>query len=226
MKKRIRLIGILLAMASLVLLPACGAPAPPAGPTTDPNMIYTAAVLTVQVGLTETAAARPTNTPEPPTNTPEPTATEAPTVAPTAETQQAVPTLGSVNTVAPTQAGQRPAATTAAVGVAGDHGAWMSQSPADGTTVAGGTQFQVFWSIKNTGTTTWTKSYKLAYSGGTQLSSVKTVEVDKDVKPGEKYEFYTVGVAPTKAGKYTSYWRLYNGSGVWFYEVYVNFVVK
>lgn len=223
MNTRIRLFLMIVTVAVLALLPACGA-ATPAAPTVDPNAIYTQAVLTVQSGLTETAAAAPTATATPePTATVEPTATLAPPTATIASTlATSAPQPGSA-----TQASTSAPATapTVALGKAGDHCQFGSQSPADGFSILGGEQKQVYWSLVNTGTTTWTTGYKLSHVGGRQMSGTTSVPVEKDVKPGEKYDFYTIVVGPTTKGTFTSYWKLFNGGGAAFCEVYMKYVV-
>lgn len=230
MAKRFRSILILVALAALAVLPACGA-ATPAPPTVDPNAIYTQAVMTVSAGLTETAAARPTDTPTPePSSTPEPSPTLPlpPTATQIDQTAMAQPTLAqpAINTPAPTQAGARPVATTAEMGKAGDHASFGSQSPADNTRFPGLSNQQVFWSLVNTGTTTWTTGYKLVWVGGRQLSGEVSIPVTKDVKPGQKFDFYTRMVTPEDKGTYTSYWKLTTPGGQQFYEVYLKFIVE
>lgn len=220
MKTRIRLFVMITTITVLAILPACGA-ATPATPTTDPNAIYTQAVETVQAGLTETAAAAPTAT-----FTPEPTATTPPTATPEPPTPTVETTLAQPQPGSATQAPAAPVtAPTVAMGVAGDHCQFGSQSPADGFSILGGEQKQVFWSLVNTGTTTWTTGYKLTWVGGRQMSGTTSVPVEKDVKPGEKYDFYTIIVGPTTKGTFTSYWKLVNSGGAAFCEVYLKWVV-
>lgn len=221
MNKTVRMFLLTLTVATLVLLPACSANATPAAPTLDPNAIYTQAVETVQAGLTQTAAAMPTNTATPePTATQQPTATQAPPTPTLAVTQ---PTLAQPGQA--TQAPAAPAATTAAIGTSGDHCAYGSQSPADGFKIMGGEQKQVFWSLVNTGTTTWTTGYKLVWVGGRQMSGSVSIPVEKEVKPGGKYDFYTIVVGPTVKGTYKSTWYMYNPSGGFMCEVYMQYVV-
>jgi hypothetical protein len=212
---------------SLALLPACSAAPTPSQPTTDPNAIYTQAVQTVQAGLTQTAAAQPTATQTPaPTETPEPTATpEPPTLTPTVSTT-GVPTLPQPG--APTQPSTRPLATTAALGQSGDHASFGSQSPADGASYPGLSNQQVFWSLLNNGTTTWTTNYKLVWFGGRQLSGTVVIPVEKETKPGQKMDFYTLMVTPPDKGTYTSFWHMVNASGqvIPGSEVYLKFVVN
>lgn len=231
MANKFRFVVLFLTVASVAVLTACGA-ATPAAPTADPNAIYTQAVMTVNAGLTQTAAARPSDTPTPePTATTAPTETVEPSVTPTQEAVSgtAFPTLPQPGQAAQPTAkpGSLPLATTAALGQAGDHASFGSQSPADNSHFNGGVQAKVFWSLVNTGTTTWNKSYTLKWVGGTQLSGQTSIKLDRDVAPGKKGEFYTILIAPTKNGTFVSYWKLYNASGqiVPGSEVYLKFIV-
>jgi hypothetical protein len=230
MPNRIRFALTTLAAVSVIMLSACSAAATPSGPTIDPNAIYTQAVETVSAGLTQTAVAAPTNTPTPEsTATTEPTATLAPTVEPTLDTAAttAMPTLEQPGAATATKSNAVPVATTAALGQAGDHASYGSQSPADNTHFNGLAQGKVFWSLVNTGTTTWNKNYKLKFIGGTALSGTSSIPLSGDVPPGKKGEFYTILVAPGKAGTFVSYWQMFNASGqpVPGSEVYLKFIV-
>lgn len=219
MRKPLRALILILAAAGLAILPACGA-ATPVAPTTDPNMIYTQAVMTVEAGLTQTAAAQPTSTPTlEPTETPQPSPTlpPPPTQTPISETQPAQ--------TATTQS-QRPAATEAAVNRPGDHAAWQSQSPRDGSSFSAGDQFTLMFSLLNSGTTTWTTGYRMTWVGGSELAAAHSFALTKDVKPGEKGEFYFASFAPQKTGAHKSVFYLYNSGGASFYEVYFTFNVK
>lgn len=228
MIRKIHGITLLLTVVSLAILPACSAANTPAQPTIDPNAIFTQAASTVQAGLTQTAAALPTAT-----FTPQPTETAvpSPTIAPPTEaptTDAALPTLPQPGQsgAAATQKPGLPLATTAALGQAGDHASYGSQNPADNTTFPGLSRQQVFWSLINTGTTTWTTGYKLVWVGGRQMSGDTSIPVTKDVKPGQKFDFYTILITPENKGTYTSYWKLSNPSGAMFYEVYLKYIVN
>ncbi len=219
MKRPFRALILMLAATALALLPACAA-ATPATPTIDPNMIYTQAVMTVEAGLTQTAAAQPTNTATPePTETPQPSPTLPPPPTPTAISETKPAAL-------PTATSQAPGATSPAVNQPGDHAAWQSQSPRDGSAFAMGDQFNLMFSLLNTGTTTWTSGYRMTWVGGTELAAAHTFTLTKDVKPGEKGEFYFASFAPYKSGSHKSVFYLYNAAGVSFYEVYFTFKVN
>jgi hypothetical protein len=207
----------------LFLLTACGAVSEPT-PTVDPNLIYTQAAETVQANLTGTAAAMPTST-----NTPEPTATW--TLEPTQELPTATATLaanGTLPAVSTTLTTSTVAATKAATTgqQAGDHGRWVQNVPADGTTVGKGENFMLVFRIQNTGTTTWSTDYRLVHLSGTGLSSTTSINLDKATAPGDVGEFYITVFSPLEAGKYKSNWKLVTPHGAFITEVYFAFTVS
>ncbi len=219
----------------LIFLSACSATKTPE-PALDPNAIYTQAAQTVEAQLSATAASLPTSTPtvEPSaTQQPSPTA-EPPTATPT--TQLNLPTLSAPGSdLTPAAPGSTAAATlavpqyntpTTAVQQAGDHGNWVGNAPVDGSTFSKGELFTFVFRIMNTGTTTWTKDYKLVFAYGTGLSSETVIPLTAVTKPGEVGEFYTKVFAPFEAGKYKSNWKLVNASGAYIYEVYFAFNIK
>lgn len=179
--------GLIILTAAALLLAACG---PAATPTLDPAEIRTQVAGTVQAGLTQTAAAKPTSTP---TNTPEPTST--PTVA--------TATLSVTSTIAATA--------TATNLAAPDMAEVIGVSPI--ATFAPGQEFSVTWTVKNTGNNTWTanylaRCYTTAYCFGGQ-----TVNFGKDVKPGETVDLTINFKAPSTTGDHNTLWALTNANG-------------
>lgn len=172
-------------------------------PTLDAQTVYTQAAQTVQAGLTQTAALLPTSTA---TNTPLPTSTVTPTLS-----VSATSAVSPTNTIAPTS----PRPTTA------DKAAWISQNPADGTVVTPNQPFNMVWTVKNMGTTTWNTSYQLRYylSEANLRFGGSDIKFPKEVKPGESVDLSVSMRAPTSAGEYTTIWVLTNDQGVNFYTV-------
>jgi len=232
---KIKYTGTILILLGAFLLSACSAQKTPEA-VQDPNTIYTQAAQTVQAQLSATAAMLPTSTPTlEPTATEPPTATsEPPTATPT--TQITLPTLaapGSETTpgapalaVTATKAVPQFATSTIGAQQPGDHGQWVGNIPADGSTFSKGESFTFVFRIMNTGTVTWDKNYKLVFLSGTGLSSENVISIEKETKPGEVGEFYTKVFAPLDAGKYKSNWKLVNPQGAFVYEVYFAFNVK
>jgi len=223
-KTKIRAWSLLLLVT--IAFTACGGGATPE-PTIDPNSIYTQAAATVQAQLTMTAAAMPTNTPTPPpTETPQPTPTEAatPTTPPLPTPQGGlVPTLPNV---------AAPGAVTATSGfAAGDKARFISQVPSDikGPVVFNPRKFfSIFWTIQNIGSITWTTEYYWAYLSGCPLSAVYTVKLERQVKPGEKYEFAYAAIAPLDTSCKRTNWGLKSPSGyiVPGSEVYLSYKIE
>ena len=200
----------LLACAALVLS-ACGA-ASPAEPTADPNAVFTQVAETVMVSMTQTAEAMP------PTLTPEPTATMAPTLPP-------IPTVDvqATQVVAPTI----PVGPTATVQRFGDSAQYNTQTPGDGKVFKKGEEFQFVVCFSNNGSSTWNTKYYLEWVSGNRLwSDTKYFYVGEEVKPGEKWCFYSPAVAPYNPGIYTTRWYMKNPDGEFMHEVYFTYSVE
>jgi Ig-like domain from next to BRCA1 gene len=185
------------ALLTILLLSACGAKAPAATATpVDVNAVQTAAVQTVVANITQTAAAQP-----------------SPALV---DTQAA-----SVDTDTPVPAGPTETATVIPSDTPNtklcDDSAFVSDaSVADGTHMAPGQSFVKTWRIQNTGTCTWTTSYQILYGYGTDKMGGLPTALTAQVLPGQEAEISVNLTAPTKTGNWSAYWRLRNGSGVYF----------
>lgn len=212
----------LIAIAGILLIPACSDPGASASPSPDPNDLYTAAAKTVQAQLSSTAAALPSNTP-----TFEPTETSlSPTKTLPGTQLDGTSIPGSQITLSPSASQQaQPPAATSEGQVMGDSAIYQYQSPSDGVNFFPGEEFHIAWGLKNNGSTTWNTSYQLRFMSGEQLSGIDHVDVSKNVAPGEKFEFFLAAFAPRGLGEYISIWGLYNGAGVFLYDVYLKFNV-
>lgn len=194
-----------MATAAIVLglLAGCGK----ATPTVDPSLKITEIASTVQAELTSIALL-----------TPSATATPESTVTPTR--MPATPTLStSPVTATPTRAMITP--------ISGDNAKWLADvTIPDYSVVTPASSFVKTWSIQNTGTTTWTKDYKLIYLEGLQgTNNTVTVNLSKEVAPGESVEVSVPFTAPATNGTYSSAWKMYTASGYVFGEVlfmYIN----
>lgn len=193
--------GILFSFLMLATLAACSNAN--ATPTTSPEMVYTQAAETVAAGLTQTAAFLPTATSTPtvrPTNTPKPTLAASPTSDP----------FTTPVTIS-----------TATKSVGPDRAEWVGQSPGDGTVFAAGEDFTLVWSVKNTGTSTWTTEYQLRfYLGDPSLRfEASDIKLPKEVKPNETIDLSLWMEAPHESGDYTTIWVLSSNEGVNFYPL-------
>ncbi len=207
----------LLLIIVVSLLSACG-PTQAAQPTStlDPQMIYTAAAQTVQAQFTQAALLTPS-----PTATQEATATLA---VPTIDTS--LPTLpgpGSV-TLAPTLAAPGSAIvtltlmanalpTTAPASNSRVTAQWVKNDPSDGAVILAGTKFDIAWTIKNTGTTTWNTNYTYGYLSGAKYFERLSYNFRKEVKPGEEVTILVDAVAPSTSGSYYTWWKIKDDQG-------------
>jgi len=205
--KSIMLAVFLLVVASLALS-ACGSSE--TTPTPDPAVVFTQAAQTVAAGLTQTAASLPTATPTatlPPTSTPTPTLQVSPTSA-----ESPTPTIP-------------PTATRSSVA---DRADFVGQSPLDGTVMYPEQPFTLTWTVKNTGTTTWSTSYQVRYylSDATLRFGASDIRFPKEVKPNENIDLTLSMKAPGKAGDYTTIWVLTNADGQNFFTLTLNIKVS
>jgi hypothetical protein len=218
LQKTTRLFAIL---AFAVILVGCTGPTVVVPPTQDIPQIRTESAQTVVAKLTIAAALEPSATTAAP-------ATAAPTEAPAeAATATSMPsptplpvlaTATPIPTLKPVTGVVYPTATRRA---GPDQAQFVSQEPLDGTDYNAGAEFDAAWTLKNVGTTTWSTDYDIRFSGGTNLSPVKTYPMTKTVAPGETVTLFADMVAPTTAGRYVSYWEVINGNGDVFYQMYV-----
>ncbi len=187
----------------LSLLAGCGK----ATPTVDASAKITEIASTVQAELTSIALLTPSST-----------ATLEPTIAPTQT--MVTPTLSSSPaTATPTKALITP--------ISGDNAKWLADvTIPDYSLVAPSSNFVKTWNIQNTGTTTWTQDYKLIYLEGLQgTNNTVTINLTKEVAPGESVDVSVPFTAPATNGTYSSAWKMYTASGYVFGEVlfmYIN----
>ena len=201
---------ILIILFSALALAACNLPSGGNGsPTQDPNLIYTAAAMTVQAQLTQNAVGTPivlpTQTPItfPPTNTPgvviPPTSVPLPTNTP--------PPPPPTNTSVP-----------ATAYVPCDRASFVSDvSFPDNSELAPGTTFVKTWRIRNNGSCTWTSSYALIFSSGDAMGGPASVQFTTGtVAPGATVDISVTLVAPQTPDTYRGEWKLRNAAGASF----------
>jgi len=206
-------------IACILLLASCS-PGAPATPTQAPEELNTQIAQTISAAIAQTEAAQPTSAPTEIVVT----ATTAPTEVPTA-----TPEGMATNTpfVVSTQASYAPTTNVPAANqYNGDHCQYLYNHPSDGSTHNGGDNFLVTFGISNNGTTLWTtKDYSLRWVGGTNIYGNANLPLTSSVQPGGKIEMFIRAFAPDTAGKYISYWALYDGSND-FCDFYIYFIVK
>ncbi len=204
---------------AIVIIPmalmGCSAKAT-ASPTTNPDLIYTAAAQTADVRLTQIFRSTPSATPV----TPSPTFDAVRTLA--AQTASAILTQSAKLT--PTSQGTATSAPVpTSAGPASDLAIFVADvTIPDGTVIAPGAAFTKTWRLQNAGMSTWTMSYSLAFASGEQMGTITSVPVDQAVAPGAQIDVSVKMVAPVNPGSYQGYWKMKNASGSFFNDaVYV-----
>jgi hypothetical protein len=176
-----------------LLLSGCGGSSKEPTPTPlNPNLIAAQAIATFSMGLTQTAFAQPTFTP---TITPVPSSTVQATFAP----------LGTNTSSAPPTS-------------ACDISVFITDvTIPDHTPMAPGQNFDKTWRLQNSGTCSWTATYKAVFTGsGNGPMGGVTTPIGKVIGPGETIDITVEFVAPTSAGEYVSWWKLQNDAGTFF----------
>ncbi|MBN2084085.1 MAG: hypothetical protein JW748_02590 [Anaerolineales bacterium] len=146
-----------------------------------------------------------------------PIPTETVTLTPTVGNTETPPTPSATRTFTQPPAGNAPLC---------DNSVYISDvTIPDGTVLQPGEGFLKTWSLRNTGTCSWSTAYGLDFSSGARMDGV-IAYVPQEVGPGDTIEISVGLSAPTTPGTHTGYWRLKNADGVFFGEwVSVNIVV-
>ena len=223
MKNRKSLALTAILVASILLFVASCGTQPTAEPTIDVNQLATNAVMTIEAGITQTALAQPTNTPEPTytpvsyTVTPGSSSVTLPTAG--AGSAAGIPTLGQ-----PTAVVSLPTATLSAVG---DKASWAGQNIADGTHMSAGESADLIWNITNVGTTTWTTDYSVRFYTGTNFAKAGNTRyyLPAAVAPQATGNVVIDITAPSTAGEYKMAWVVSNAEDVNFYTVDITIIV-
>ncbi|MCQ3938301.1 MAG: hypothetical protein DPW18_14815 [Chloroflexi bacterium] len=82
----------------------------------------------------------------------------------------------------------------------------ISRAPRDNTTFRQNEEFEIKWTVVNTGTRPWYENVDIKFVGGTNFAGSKRVEIRKGLQPGESFEVRLDGKAPSKAGYYVMTW--------------------
>ncbi len=181
------MIGVLL---SLPWLAACSPAAPTSTPTLDLNPFRTEVASTVLAQVTRDLALTPTITPFP-----SPTATNPPTFTPSPTASQSPD-----GTITVTVTSGTPTAATE------DKAQWVGQSVTDDTVFAPGQAFTMTWTLKNTGTSTWTAGYLLRYFSGDLFGAPREIAIGREVPPDGEIDISIQMKAPAKPGDFQTNW--------------------
>jgi hypothetical protein len=170
-------------------------------PTVDMAPFMTQAAETVFAQLTETALAMPTETPVPPTDTPTITQTFT-------STATLIPAASStpVKTSTPVKSNTPKATATKA----GWNCEITFQLVENGKEFNTNEDFDARWTIKNTGTETWSASdVDYIYVSGTEMQKFnKLYDLPASVSPGNSITIIVDMKAPGSSGYYETFWAL------------------
>ncbi|MFO0708611.1 MAG: peptidoglycan DD-metalloendopeptidase family protein [Sandaracinus sp.] len=91
-----------------------------------------------------------------------------------------------------------------------DDSAFVRATHPDQTFVQPGQELTQEWTLRNSGTTTWTTSggYRLEHAGGASLEGLRRMDVPSDVRPNANGSFSVTVRAPMRAGTYTARYRM------------------
>lgn len=207
----------------LITLSACKATpeATPAPPTTDPNIVRTAAAQTADARL----EAIPSPTPMPPTPD-EAALTQTADAIPTATIEPTEVITDTTQPITSTVAGITPTATSPTI-TGADNATFVKDiTIPDDTAISPESSFTKTWQFLNAGTSTWTTDYQLAWVSGDQLGNVTVVNIPMEVPAGQVVDISVELTAPSENGTYKSFWRMLSPNGQHFGDaVYVQIKV-
>ncbi len=73
-----------------------------------------------------------------------------------------------------------------------------------------GAPFQKGWRVRNAGTCTWTKDYKVVFYSGRVMDAPLTYMLPQEVKPGQSISIIFDAVAPLANGRHYGFWKMRN----------------
>lgn len=224
MTKKHILAGLMILVISSLLITACGGAQPTPAPTVDTSVFYTQAAQTLAVSAEKTKAAQPpaTETPEPtatlaPTNTIDPNISAALTATANAivnpNTNATAPAAGAATQVVIPTATKAVVVNKPPANTSADKCAWVSNDPADNSEVVKNALFNVYITVKNTGTTTWNNKYALRYFAGERMGAPDTYQVQGTVAPGANYTFNFTMTGSSSTGSKEVFMVVQNSEG-------------
>ncbi|MBN1771080.1 MAG: hypothetical protein JXB32_07465 [Deltaproteobacteria bacterium] len=93
-----------------------------------------------------------------------------------------------------------------------DGATFVGETIDDGTHFAAGAAFTKTWTLRNSGTSTWTRdcNHLLAFDGGEQFGAADQTRLPDgtSVAPGGSYTWSVPMTAPSTAGTYRGYWKM------------------
>jgi hypothetical protein len=86
----------------------------------------------------------------------------------------------------------------------------------DNTSLTAGDPFVKTWRLKNTGTCSWTKDYRIVFQNGNAMNAPASVAFPATVNPGSTVDISVTMNAPANTGDYTGSWILKAANGTTF----------
>lgn len=185
-------------LAAILLLTAC---VPAQGPTQGDTQgqIETAVALTVeaqgQIGTSVALTVAAQN----------PTATSTATFTPTSVTIPTItPVIPTVTPLPPPSGGNSSGGTTRQAAYSCDI---IHQRPFDNTEFSPGAEFDIKWTILNTGTETWYQGFDVKYLSGPNMTTtgLRRIELPA-MKPRAQYDIVLDAKAPMERGFHVMTW--------------------
>lgn len=190
-----------------IMLSACSIPF--LGGVSEADAVRTSAAQTVEVLRTQAASSAGSAMTLPPIFTETQPAQILPTLAPQAATMTPAYTL--IPTKAPTYT---LVSTSTFVPIPCDRADFIADATIpDNTYIAPGTTFTKTWTLKNSGSCTWTTGYTLVFASGNQMGGQTVTSLPGNVLPGQSINVSVNLTAPSTAGTHQGYWRLQNAGG-------------
>lgn len=90
---------------------------------------------------------------------------------------------------------------------------FVSETIPDHTVIEPGGKFTKTWTVRNAGTCTWTKDYTFRFTQGDRMGGPQSINLEREVKPGETYTFELDLTAPVDPGTYTGRWEIFDAQG-------------
>lgn len=78
--------------------------------------------------------------------------------------------------------------------------------PDYGEEIKAGSNFEISWLVKNTGTREWAAGIDVKYASGPKFTNAERVEIPKALAPGESYKISLTGKAPKTKGLQRMTW--------------------
>lgn len=91
--------------------------------------------------------------------------------------------------------------------------AWISETVPDDTHLLAGTAFTKTWTVTNSGSCTWTTSYKVIFDHGDAMGGPASFALPSAIAPGQTLVISVNLKTPATAGTYQGYWKLQDNNG-------------